>query len=87
MHPDEEIDIRDVLGKHIQPAQFPISLAEQLNQFHIVQNPRAMDQVWQKAFVMAVRDKAAGLEVLHGAASSYGKISILDILDFTRKLK
>lgn len=38
MHPDEQGDVGNILGIHIQPAKFPISRAKQLNQFHIVQN-------------------------------------------------
>jgi hypothetical protein len=87
MHPDEQGDVGDVLGIHIQPAKFPISLAKQLNQFHIVQSPAAVDRVGLKAFVMILLNVVTCLEVSHGAASFLAKISMFVILDFTRKLK
>ena len=70
MHADKEIDVRDVLGIHVQPAQFPVRLAEQLQQGHIVHYPCAMDGIGLKTLVMRLLHKAAGLEMFHLSALS-----------------
>ena len=65
MHADEQVDIRDIVRIHVQPAQFSIGPAEQLDQLHVVQHPGTVDRVGLKALVMPLLNVAARLEGFH----------------------
>src|SRR6266545_3225380 len=88
MHADEQVDVRDIVRIHVQPAQLPIGLTEQLDQLHVVQHPGTVDWIGLKTLVMPLLNVAAGLEGFHRSGLSLkAKTSTIVILDFTHKLK
>src|SRR6266545_3225382 len=85
---DEQVDVRDIVRIHVQPAQLPIGLTEQLDQLHVVQHPGTVDWIGLKTLVMPLLNVAAGLEGFHRSGLSLkAKTSTIVILDFTHKLK
>ena len=50
VHSNEKINVRDVFGIHIEPAQFTGGLAQQLLQLHVFQFPFPIDGIGLKTF-------------------------------------
>ena len=86
MHPHKQIDVRDIFGVHVEATQLTVRLAEEFDKLHVVQYPGTMDRAWLEAPIVPLRDKSAGVEVLHWGIG-LPKIGSSIVLDYTNKLK
>ena len=74
VHADEELDVGDVLGVHVEPAELAVGLAQEVLDLHVVEHPRPVDGRGLEALVAALADVGTGVEVSHEAALLSGGV-------------